>query len=76
MRALIKVFMFYGCGVIHTSIITLKVIVCVSACSTSIPLFRDRLPGSAELKSLMHTYSLSPGLVLGMVTSSTKVLGN
>ena len=41
-----------------------------------VPLFRDRFPGSADWKSLMHTYSLSPGLVLGMVTSSTKELGN
>lgn len=42
----------------------------------SVPLFRVRLPGSGELKSLMHTYSWSPGLLLGRVTSSTKVLGN
>lgn len=41
-----------------------------------IPLCRGRLPGFAVLKSLIHTYSLSSGLVLGMVTASTKVLGN
>lgn len=49
---------------------------CVKVLNTTVPLFRGRVPDSAELKSLMHTYSLSPGLVLGMVTSSTKVLGN
>ena len=42
----------------------------------TVPLFRASVPGSLEVKSLMHTYNLSPALVLGMGTSSTKVLGN
>lgn len=41
-----------------------------------VPLFSGKFPASTELKSLMHTYRFSPVLVLGIVTGSTKVLGN